>query len=408
MINKLDYTIEYLISRVKKELNINEYNDDMIKKCIDIHGMILSNERRIKINTIQPYLKYFEFKYFKPWLIDYWIERGYDESYYNSYLLSDDFKIIKENRKHNTPNYITYSEFKDYVNINNVKSKTTYLSFIKNKENKSYLNKIVPSNPQKVYKEWEGWSLALGNPIYQKKHYNVYYTYNECVENIKKYNIKGKKDWCDRIKSLQLEDPKIPYNPLFNYKNEWVSWSDFLGTSPRRKFHKNYLPFEESRELVRKLGFRFQKEWKLLKDDTDIQIPRNPVLYYKDNWISWNDWFGVVESSGMSYGEHMISLYFKKRNIMYIFNKSFKDCRSNSSLRFDFRLPEYKNLCIEYDGIQHFEPVEPFGGVEEFERIKIRDRIKNDWCLVNDIKLIRFRYNQNYDEISNILDDIIT
>lgn len=46
----------------------------------------------------------------------------------------------------------------------------------------------------------------------------------------------------------------------------------------------------------------------------------------------------------------------------------------------DFYLPDY-NVAIECQGIQHFEPVETFGGYEAFEKIIERDRIKKKHCV---------------------------
>jgi hypothetical protein len=58
-------------------------------------------------------------------------------------------------------------------------------------------------------------------------------------------------------------------------------------------------------------------------------------------------------------------------------------------------------MIIEYDGIQHYEPVELFGGIDEFEKTKIKDKIKNEYCLKNNILLYRISYK---DDIINVLD----
>lgn len=102
----------------------------------------------------------------------------------------------------------------------------------------------------------------------------------------------------------------------------------------------------------------------------------------------------------------MTDIFLKSKNIEYLFNKSLKDCISSSKLRFDFYLPDY-NICIEFDGKQHFEPCEQFGGMKEFEKLKIRDNIKNEWCKVNDIKLLRLNYSQKCNEIENIVTEFI-
>jgi very-short-patch-repair endonuclease len=87
--------------------------------------------------------------------------------------------------------------------------------------------------------------------------------------------------------------------------------------------------------------------------------------------------------------------------IKYIRQHSFDTCRFINKLNFDFYLPKY-NTCIEFDGRQHYEPVEWFGGKEGYELNIKRDECKNEWCLENNVSLIRIKYNK-IEEISNIL-----
>ena len=57
---------------------------------------------------------------------------------------------------------------------------------------------------------------------------------------------------------------------------------------------------------------------------------------------------------------------------------------------------------IEFDGLQHFEPVELFGGEEAYNKLKKNDNLKNNFCNKNNIKLIRANYKQE-NEIEKIL-----
>ena len=52
-------------------------------------------------------------------------------------------------------------------------------------------------------------------------------------------------------------------------------------------------------------------------------------------------------------------------------------------------------VIIEYDGEQHFRPVERFGGEEAFKQTQQADLNKNKFCLDNKIKLIRIKYDQD-------------
>jgi very-short-patch-repair endonuclease len=95
-----------------------------------------------------------------------------------------------------------------------------------------------------------------------------------------------------------------------------------------------------------------------------------------------------------SKGEKMLSNFFTKNKIYYKKQFTFNDCLGlgGRKLPFDFYLIEY-NILVEFDGRQHFEIVEAFGGLNNFLKLKENDEIKNNYCLMNKIKLIRIRYN---------------
>jgi very-short-patch-repair endonuclease len=108
-----------------------------------------------------------------------------------------------------------------------------------------------------------------------------------------------------------------------------------------------------------------------------------------------------------SKGEEKIAKYLTKFGIKFETQKTFKDLKDKILLRFDFYIPN-KNLLIEYDGIQHFEPVD-FGGInneeivkENFKNQQIRDKMKNEYCKENGIKLLRIKYT-DFKNIKKIL-----
>jgi len=106
-----------------------------------------------------------------------------------------------------------------------------------------------------------------------------------------------------------------------------------------------------------------------------------------------------------SRGEKEISSYLINNNIKYEQQYKFNECKFINALPFDFYLIDY-NICIEYDGLQHFKPIEYFGGEKTFNKIKINDKIKNKYCMDNNIKLIRIKYNENIQKKLNFLINI--
>lgn len=102
-----------------------------------------------------------------------------------------------------------------------------------------------------------------------------------------------------------------------------------------------------------------------------------------------------------SNGEKIIKNYLCLHSIEFEQQYTFYGCKNKKSLRFDFYIPSL-NACIEYDGIQHFEPVEHFGGMEALKKRQYNDSIKDNYCLSNQISLLRIKYNQN---VNNELDN---
>lgn len=111
----------------------------------------------------------------------------------------------------------------------------------------------------------------------------------------------------------------------------------------------------------------------------------------------------------ISNGENVISKYLTEKLFIFIHQKSFKDCinpKTKWKLRFDFYLPDY-NMCIEFDGIQHFEIInrskDPEKNIKNLLDCQYRDFIKNQYCLDHNIRLIRISYT-DIDRIEEILD----
>ena len=107
---------------------------------------------------------------------------------------------------------------------------------------------------------------------------------------------------------------------------------------------------------------------------------------------------GNCPKCNSSIGEYKICKYLTERNINYILQYRFDDCKNKRLLPFDFYLPDY-NVCIEFDGIQHFKPVEYFGGVESLQMTQLNDSIKTKYCKDKNIELLRIKYDQNIKEV---------
>ncbi len=97
----------------------------------------------------------------------------------------------------------------------------------------------------------------------------------------------------------------------------------------------------------------------------------------------------------LSKGELKILNYLKKHNIKYEPQYKFPDCRDKYPLPFDFMV-EINGVrrCIEFQGGQHYHPVNRFGGKKAFDALVKRDAIKKKYCEDHSIPLLIVDYRE--------------
>lgn len=108
----------------------------------------------------------------------------------------------------------------------------------------------------------------------------------------------------------------------------------------------------------------------------------------------------------MSSGERRVEAWLDGHGIEYVRQKTFDGCGTNKPYRFDFFLPK-DNICIEFDGQQHFKAVDFSGRLgKDIAETRLyltayRDAVKDAYCRSNGIGLIRVKYSEvnNIDEI---------
>jgi hypothetical protein len=117
-----------------------------------------------------------------------------------------------------------------------------------------------------------------------------------------------------------------------------------------------------------------------------------------------NRWCPICNES---LGERIIAEHLKQNNILFEREKKFDDCKGKRRmLSFDFYLPK-QNILIEFDGRQHYVPVNFYGcSDEQAEKTHLElihnDELKNKYCLNKNIQLIRISYTiKNIEEFLN-------
>lgn len=111
--------------------------------------------------------------------------------------------------------------------------------------------------------------------------------------------------------------------------------------------------------------------------------------------------------SYQSSGERQIKEILEEYNISFEQEKTLPYLEYKKPLYFDFFLPEY-SIAIEYQGPQHFKPIDFFGGKESFEEQKQRDDLKRNWCKVNNVELIEVNfYEETLPQLQPLLERVL-
>ncbi|MNJ90332.1 hypothetical protein D3C87_79270 [compost metagenome] len=166
--------------------------------------------------------------------------------------------------------------------------------------------------------------------------------------------------------------------------------------------------FLENKEGYKLLKIKRNKEKISVLESIIVQCPNNHV--YPTSWYHFKN-KRRCPICVSSCGEKEITRVLSENSINYEPEYTFEDCKYIKSLRFDFAIFKSNGeikVLIEFDGIQHFEPIKRKSNTTDEEAKKDfgigqkKDAIKNDYCKKNSIKLIRIPY-WDFDKIEEII-----
>lgn len=139
---------------------------------------------------------------------------------------------------------------------------------------------------------------------------------------------------------------------------------------------KDRLPESEEDELE-VLEDQIQEEQKNIEDTIENEVRQAFGHYEKGNrWTSETILFQLIESN---YSDYTIERHYRP---------DFLD-----GLELDIYISEVE-VGIEYQGIQHYEVVDHWGGEEGLWARQERDQKKKDLCDKHGVELVCIRYNQ--------------
>ena len=177
----------------------------------------------------------------------------------------------------------------------------------------------------------------------------------------------------------------------------------FNSTIDNLKNHGCSICVEKNR--LKKEREKFIEDSKIIWNETLIKFDYDTLVYSgKRKLFTINSDIGTISQlpdnhlNGFlprkSTGETIIEGILNKYSISHVREKTFDGCINKKKLRFDFYIPE-KNLCMEYNGIQHYQKVDRFGGESVFNYQINNDLIKSNFCKENNINLLIISYKDS-------------
>lgn len=149
-------------------------------------------------------------------------------------------------------------------------------------QDRFHLDPMLPARPESKYRKiWQGFNKFLEGA-------RTYYTsLSAAREAAKKLGVTTSREYWHECK----RDPSLPYHPDRHYP-DWKDWADYLGGSSGE-----YVPYANLKlasSAVVALGIKSEREY-IRNYLSDNRLPENPAAYYKDDWVSWDDFVGVYD-----------------------------------------------------------------------------------------------------------------
>lgn len=277
-----------------------------------------------------------------------------------------------------------------------------YSKFVDTPKIKSMFDEINQKIPElklkQRYNDWNGWKYYF--IVYELNYKNnngvaIHYTQNKFPLN---YAYSSEK------KLEELFVPSIETDSLFvndiYYYNKYALSRNFISIREKmyEDYYNNVLKLETNAygytSLYNKYLYYYivpkmiKKESDIHKITTNIIIDVQKGLYknveknlYTIGKYKWKSEELMVKCIKKIFNEYEVIQQFKPY-FLYV---------NKGQLSFDAYIPKLK-IAFEYQGKQHYEPIEYFGGEESFKKQQYRDKIKKEISKKNNVKLIYVNY----------------
>jgi hypothetical protein len=118
-------------------------------------------------------------------------------------------------------------------------------------------------------------------------------SYIEAKKFIKKFKFKSYPEYKKYIIDNNIDIlPKAPKSKYTN-TGDWKGYSDFFGTNVTANQNKIFLSYKQAKKFVHKLNLKKKDDWMTyLKSGKKPSNIASDKCVYKNDWISWGDFLG--------------------------------------------------------------------------------------------------------------------
>ena len=399
---------------------INNYNNNRYEREKKVLAWI--NCQKIANFYIETYLKEFEYKKYVisnrsvVLLIEDTFVISFSIYYmsYNSYmtvieeLMPNDlfkfvyskfFSLLSNNGRMN--NYETFHLYKKFYGDYEDFSSSPYFESEYLKSMYSEINEKLPEiNLKERYENWEGWTYYF--IVYEVNYKDrigctIHYTQNNMPLNYAYSNVKN-------LEGRGLPTPETDSLFINNiyYMGTYAHSMNYIKI--HKEMYEDYcndkLELETNSygytSLLNKYLYYYviEKKVKNIHNKDIMTIEKNLITKVESGE------FANAEKQLFTIGKYKwkseelmvkcIKEVFKNEEVIQQY-KPFFLYVNKGQLSYDAYIPKRK-IAFEYQGKQHFEPIEYFGGKESFEKQQKRDEIKKYLSKKNKIKLIYVNY----------------
>lgn len=171
--------------------------------------------------------------------------------------------------------YLPFAEARDFARGLGLKTTREWQIYCIGKNKKLGLKpNNIPRSPEQVYRR-DGW---INYKDWLKKD-RGFRAFDEAKEFVKTLDLQHRDEWqkycIGKVSGLSPKPEDIPRDPDLRYRKDWVNWNDWL-TGDSGKIQGEWRDFEEARAFVRTLGLNGSVQWREYCKGNITGLPPKP------------------------------------------------------------------------------------------------------------------------------------